>query len=50
MPFVMELAFTTQTLIEDFERAIEAGAVEVQPIQAKPWGQESATCEPPVAF
>lgn len=39
-PFGMELAFTSEKIEEDFERAIKAGAIEVQSIMEKPWGQK----------
>jgi uncharacterized glyoxalase superfamily protein PhnB len=39
-PFGMELAFTTNEIEADFDRAITAGAILVAPIQAKPWGQK----------
>ena len=39
-PFGLELAFTTKTLEEDFNTAIKAGAVVVQAIVEKPWGQK----------
>ena len=39
-PFGVELAFTSETLAEDFQRALQAGATEAAPIQTKPWGQQ----------
>lgn len=42
LPFGIELAFTTETLREDYDRAIAAGATFVKPIEQKPWGQQVA--------
>ena len=39
-PFGMELAFTTEMIEEDFEIAIKAGAIVIQGITEKPWGQK----------
>lgn len=39
-PFGIELAFTTESIEEDFSRAKEAGAIEVQEVVEKPWGQK----------
>lgn len=41
-PFGIELAFTSETLQEDYDRAVAAGAVVVRPIEQKPWGQQVA--------
>lgn len=38
-PFGMEMAFTSETVEEDFKRALEAGAIEVHRVTEKPWGQ-----------
>ena len=38
-PFGIELAFTTETIENDFKHAIKAGAVEFEPLTKKPWGQ-----------
>lgn len=38
-PFGVELAFTTETIEEDFQRAIAAGAKEFEPVTKKLWGQ-----------
>lgn len=38
-PFGVELAFVTETIELDFRRAIEAGAIEFEPLAKKPWGQ-----------
>lgn len=38
-PLGVELAFTTTHIQADFERALEAGAIEAGPLVAKPWGQ-----------
>lgn len=35
----VEVAFITETIEEDFNQAIRAGAVVIKPIEAKPWGQ-----------
>ncbi len=35
----IELAFTSEDLDSEFERAIKAGAKEYEPIKEKPWGQ-----------
>lgn len=39
-PFGIELAFTTENIEEDFQNAINAGAIEFEPIAEKPWGQK----------
>lgn len=39
-PFGMEMAFTTEKIEEDYQKAVEAGAIEVQRISEKPWGQK----------
>lgn len=39
-PFGMEMAFTTEKIEEDYKKAVEAGAIEVQSISEKPWGQK----------
>ncbi|MEO1515813.1 MAG: VOC family protein [Bacteroidota bacterium] len=39
-PFGVELAFTTENIETDFQRAIEAGAVEFEALSEKPWGQK----------
>jgi uncharacterized glyoxalase superfamily protein PhnB len=39
-PFGIELAFTTDTIEADFERAISFGAIAYEPIVKKPWGQK----------
>ncbi len=39
-PFGIELAFTTENIEVDFEHAIKEGAVEVEAIKTKPWGQK----------
>ena len=38
-PFGVELAFTTDTIQADFQRAIDVGAVEFTSFTRKPWGQ-----------
>lgn len=39
-PFGIELAFTTENIEIDFEKAKKAGAIEVEKITTKPWGQK----------
>jgi len=39
-PFGVELAFTTENIEADFQKAINAGAVEFEPLTRKPWGQK----------
>ncbi len=39
-PFGMELAFTSDNLESDFEKALKAGAQLVSPVTEKPWGQK----------
>lgn len=39
-PFGVELAFTTEHIEADFQRAIDAGASEFTPVTEKPWGQK----------
>ncbi len=39
-PIGMELAFVTETIEKDFQKAIEAGAIEFEEIKEKPWGQK----------
>ena len=39
-PFGVELAFTTETIETDFQKAIDAGATEFEPLTEKPWGQK----------
>ena len=38
-PVGVELAFVTESIAEDFERAMEAGATLYEALQVKPWGQ-----------
>lgn len=38
-PFGVELAFTSESIESDFQRAIAAGAKEYEPLTEKPWGQ-----------
>lgn len=38
-PFGVELAFTSDTIDVDFQRAIHAGATEFESLTKKPWGQ-----------
>ena len=42
LPFGMELAFTTENIQADYDRAVAAGATVIQPVQNKPWGQQVA--------
>lgn len=39
-PFGIELAFTSETIEEDFNKAIKNGAIEYEPLVEKPWGQK----------
>ena len=39
-PFGVELAFTTENIEADFEIAKSAGAIEVEKLTTKPWGQK----------
>lgn len=39
-PFGIELAFTTKNIEEDFEKAKKYGAIEVEKLITKPWGQK----------
>lgn len=39
-PTGIEMAFTTENIVEDFQKAIDAGAIEYEPIVQKPWGQK----------
>ncbi|WP_084274365.1 VOC family protein [Crocinitomix catalasitica] len=39
-PFGVELAFTTEQIEIDFEKALNAGAIEFESIKQKPWGQK----------
>lgn len=39
-PFGVELAFTTENIEADFEKAISAGATEFEGLKEKPWGQK----------
>lgn len=39
-PFGIELAFTTEKIEVDFQQALEAGAIEFEPLMEKPWGQK----------
>ncbi len=39
-PIGMEMAFVTEDIEKDFQIAIEAGAIEFEPIKEKPWGQK----------
>lgn len=39
-PFGIELAFTTDNIEVDFQKAINAGATEFEPLKEKPWGQK----------
>ena len=38
--FGIELAFVSENIEEDFERAIKNGAILFEPLQEKPWGQK----------
>ena len=39
-PIGMEMAFVTEDIETDFQKAIEAGAIEFEKIKQKPWGQK----------
>jgi len=39
-PIGIEMAFTTENIEADFQKAIDAGATEFVPITEKPWGQK----------
>jgi uncharacterized glyoxalase superfamily protein PhnB len=39
-PYGVEMAFTTETIEADFEKALASGAIEYEPITEKPWGQK----------
>jgi lactoylglutathione lyase len=39
LPLGIEIAFTTESIQSDHSRAISAGAAEIKPPEAKPWGQ-----------
>lgn len=39
-PFGVELAFTTENIEKDFQKAINFGATEFEPLTEKPWGQK----------
>ncbi len=39
-PFGAELAFTTENIERDFQKIIDAGALELEPVKEKPWGQK----------
>jgi lactoylglutathione lyase len=36
----VELAFTSEDIEADFQKAIAAGAAEFEPLVQKPWGQQ----------
>jgi len=39
-PFGIELAFTSEDIEADFQKALDAGASEFEPLTEKPWGQK----------
>lgn len=39
-PFGAELAFTSENIQVDFQKAINAGAAVIEPLTEKPWGQK----------
>tara|TARA_R110002126_G_scaffold274972_1_gene420313 strand:+ start:53046 stop:53441 length:396 start_codon:yes stop_codon:yes gene_type:complete len=39
-PFGIELVFTTDNIEVDFQKAINVGATEFEPLKEKPWGQK----------
>ncbi|WP_341225400.1 VOC family protein [uncultured Arcticibacterium sp.] len=36
----VEMAFTTENIELDFQKALDAGATEISPLTEKPWGQK----------
>lgn len=40
VPFGIELAFISENIEEDFEKAVKAGAIVWEPIKQKTWGQK----------
>jgi len=39
-PIGIELAFVSTEIEVDFQKALDAGATEFEPLQTKPWGQQ----------
>lgn len=39
-PIGMEMAFVTEEIEKDFQKAIDAGAIEFEKVIEKPWGQK----------
>lgn len=39
-PIGIEMAFVTENIENDFQRALDAGATEYEPLVQKPWGQQ----------
>lgn len=39
-PIGIEMAFVTENIEQDFQRALDAGATEYEPLVQKPWGQQ----------
>lgn len=39
-PFGVEMAFTSENIDLDFQKAVAAGATEISPLTEKPWGQK----------
>ena len=39
-PFGVEMAFVTENIESDFQKALEMGATEFEPLTEKPWGQK----------
>lgn len=39
-PFGVELAFVSENIEEDFEKALQMGATAYEPLVEKPWGQK----------
>jgi uncharacterized glyoxalase superfamily protein PhnB len=39
-PIGVEMAFTTENIEKDFQKAIDAGATDFEPLIQKPWGQK----------
>lgn len=49
-PFGIELAFATEQINEYVQKALMAGATEVEKIKTKPWGQKVAYVKDPDGF
>lgn len=49
-PFGIEIAFSTENIESDLQKAIEAGAELYEPLKEKPWGQKVAYLRDPNGF